>query len=112
VAAQNEALLKRYQLQMEQLMQVKLAMDVHVEDPRLLSLALRFYCLLCEYCVRVARGTGSADDRSGVVGVHMVVVIPCAAIGMLTHGACAAARTARRCPRRRRQRSRRFPSGS
>lgn len=44
------------QAQFEQFAQYKLSLDVQVQDPRLLTLAFRFYNLLCAYCLRVARG--------------------------------------------------------
>jgi len=53
--------LKRYELQFEQLLQVKFAMDVQLQDPRLLTLAFRFYNLMCDFCLKVARGDAAGS---------------------------------------------------
>ena len=49
------------QMQFEQLVQVKFAMDVQLQDPRLLTLAFRFYNLLCDVCLKVARGDAASS---------------------------------------------------
>ena len=45
--------------QFEQLAQLKFAMDAQLLDPHVLTLAFRFYNLLCDVCVRIARGSAA-----------------------------------------------------
>ena len=42
--------------QFEQLAQLKFAMDAQLLDPHVLTLAFRFYNLLCDVCVRMLMG--------------------------------------------------------